>query len=210
MSNKTLHYILDPLCGWCYAAGPLAKALHDHGVSVQLHAGGLFDHQVMPEHMRTYVRQADARVSSISGQPLGDAYLNGLLNRPDTVLDSLPPIAALLAVQALDSTKALPMLHAMQKARWVDGLEIVDPSVLRQLAADLGLDAAAFDAAYERQIQGDAQDHIDATRRFMGAVGVQGFPGFVLRTEQGAQVLNHSAFYGNPQQWVEQIQAILA
>lgn len=210
MSHKTLHYIFDPLCGWCYAAGPLAKALHEHGIAVQLHAGGLFDRQVMPEHMRAYVRQADARVSSMSGQPLGEAYLQGLLNRADTVLDSLPPIAAVLAVQELNPTLGLPMLHALQKARWGDGLEIVDSAVLQQLAVQLGVDAAAFDAALQRQLQGDAQDHIDATRRFMGAVGVQGFPGFVLHSDQGVQVLNHSAFYGNAAQWAEQVQAALA
>ncbi|MBT0570689.1 DsbA family protein [Curvibacter sp. CHRR-16] len=210
MSNKTLHYLLDPLCGWCYAAGPLAKALHEQGIPVQLHAGGLFDRQTMPEHMRAYVRQADARISAMTGQPLGQAYLQGLLNRADTVLDSLPPIAALLAAQELDPARGLPMLHALQTARWVDGLEIVDSAVLQQLAVQLGLDGATFEAALQRQLQGDAQDHIDATRRFMGAVGVQGFPGFVLRSEQGAQVLNHSRFYGHANEWVQHIQTTLA
>lgn len=26
MTETTLHYIFDPLCGWCYGAAPLVKA----------------------------------------------------------------------------------------------------------------------------------------------------------------------------------------
>ena len=32
--NAKLHYIFDPLCGWCYAAGPMLNALSERfGVS---------------------------------------------------------------------------------------------------------------------------------------------------------------------------------
>lgn len=27
MSTPTLHYIHDPLCGWCYGAAPLVRGL---------------------------------------------------------------------------------------------------------------------------------------------------------------------------------------
>lgn len=26
MNNAVLHYIYDPLCGWCYGAAPLVRA----------------------------------------------------------------------------------------------------------------------------------------------------------------------------------------
>ena len=37
-----LHYIFDPLCGWCYAAAPLVKAARSvPGVTLQWHGGGM-------------------------------------------------------------------------------------------------------------------------------------------------------------------------
>lgn len=36
-----LHYVHDPLCGWCWAASPLVQAAREL-VPVQAHAGGLF------------------------------------------------------------------------------------------------------------------------------------------------------------------------
>ena len=42
MSRPTLHYIFDPLCGWCYGASPLIEAArHVNGLDIALHAGGL-------------------------------------------------------------------------------------------------------------------------------------------------------------------------
>ena len=41
--NTTLHYIYDPMCGWCYAAAPLIQAARQiDGLNIELHAGGLW------------------------------------------------------------------------------------------------------------------------------------------------------------------------
>nr|WP_315464364.1 DsbA family protein [uncultured Rhodoferax sp.] len=207
--TPTLHYILDPLCGWCYAAEPLALALQERGIALEWHAGGLFDPQIMPAGMRAYVRQADARVAQLSGQPYGEAYLNGLLNRPDTRLDSLPPVAALLAAEQLSPGHGLRMQHAIQHGRYEQGLEVVDAVVLKDLAISIGLDGEAFASALAQQLQGPAQAHIRQTRTLMQNAGVQGFPGFVLRRPQGLQVLQHSNFYGRTAEWVQDVQALL-
>ena len=31
MNDTTLHYVYDPLCGWCYGAAPLLEAAADLG-----------------------------------------------------------------------------------------------------------------------------------------------------------------------------------
>lgn len=41
MSVKTLHYIYDPLCGWCYGIAPFIQAAHKQGVTIALHGGGM-------------------------------------------------------------------------------------------------------------------------------------------------------------------------
>jgi putative protein-disulfide isomerase len=40
--NAVLHYIYDPLCGWCYGAEPLVFAASKvDGLALSMHAGGL-------------------------------------------------------------------------------------------------------------------------------------------------------------------------
>ena len=43
MNDTTLHYVYDPLCGWCYGAAPLLRAAAGiPGLRIALHAGGLW------------------------------------------------------------------------------------------------------------------------------------------------------------------------
>ena len=87
-----LHYIYDPLCGWCYGAEPLVRAAGTVlDLKLELHAGGLWPKPThLPPEMRHYIRDADARIAQISGQPFGQAYLSGLLLDPTLVLESRP------------------------------------------------------------------------------------------------------------------------
>ena len=77
--NAVLHYIYDPLCGWCYGAEPLVwAAAKVDGLALRMHAGGLWPQPTrLPNQTRRYIAQADARVGQMSGQPYGEPYLNG-------------------------------------------------------------------------------------------------------------------------------------
>jgi len=147
--NAVLHYIYDPLCGWCYGAEPLVWAASKvDGLALRLHAGGLWPQPTrLPDHTRRYIAQADARVGQMSGQPYGDGYLNGLLLDADLVLESRPVVAAVLAAQSLDAGKALSMLRGIQHAHYEQGKHVVREDVLREVAASIGLDGAAFGKA---------------------------------------------------------------
>jgi putative protein-disulfide isomerase len=76
MSSAVLHYLYDPLCGWCWGAAPLVRAARAV-LPVQLHAGGLMTgvrrQQVTPE-LRAFVQPHDERIAHLSGQPFGSAY----------------------------------------------------------------------------------------------------------------------------------------
>ena len=65
MPAGTLHYIHDPLCGWCYGIAPLIKAaaaLPD--VEMHLHGGCLWPRPtVLPAAVRRQIRLADARAA---------------------------------------------------------------------------------------------------------------------------------------------------
>lgn len=177
--NAKLHYVYDPLCGWCYGAEPLVRAAEGvAGLELELHAGGLFPRptRLAPE-MRRYVQQADRRVGEISGQPYGDAYLNGLLLDPTLVLDSPPVIAAVLAAESMDPGKTVEMLRGIQHAHWEHGRRVVERGTLVDIAAQCGLDREEFAAALDT-VPVDA--HIATTQQLMSRIGAAGFPTFVL------------------------------
>jgi len=191
--NAVLHYIYDPLCGWCYGAEPLVwAATKVAGLTLQMHAGGLWPQPTrLPEPTRRYIQQADARVGQMSGQPYGEPYLNGLLFDPELVLESRPVIAAVLAAQSLDPTKALPMLRGIQHAHYEHGKHVVREETLSDVAVEIGLDADAF-ATARKSVPVDA--HIAASQELMNNVGAQGFPTFVLQIGNDWFAVPHSRF----------------
>ena len=208
LMNAVLHYIYDPLCGWCYGAEPLVWAASKvDGLALRMHAGGLWPQPTrLPEHMRRYIQQADLRVGQMSGQPYGEPYLNGLLFDPELVLESRPVVAAVLAAQALDATKALPMLRGIQHAHYERGQHVVRPAILRAVAQEIGLDAVAFDQALQTV---PVDEHMAASRELMNNVGAQGFPTFVLQIGDEWFAVPHSRFASTPGKFAEWIDAQL-
>jgi putative protein-disulfide isomerase len=197
-----LHYIYDPLCGWCYCAEPLVNAATTvRGLELVLHGGGLWPEPTrLPEEMRRYIREADARAATISGQPYGRKYLDGLLMDPALTLDSAPTTAAVLAAESLTPGKGLAMLQAIQHAHWEHGQHVVEQSVLRQIATSIDLPVDAFGQTLAGV---DVDAHIAQTRQLMRRIGAQGFPAFVLEKDNQWLPVPSQRFLSDPAAFAE-------
>lgn len=109
--KQKIHYFLDPLCGWCYAADPLVwKVVESRGdhIEFQLHGGGLFPgprHLSMEE--RASIRRTAGRVTALSGQRFGARFIDDLLEQPDAQWDSLPATQGVLSVAESDPVAGL-------------------------------------------------------------------------------------------------------
>ncbi len=206
VSTPILHYIYDPLCGWCYGAAPLVAAARAI-VTVRPHGGGMMagaGRQTVTPQLRDYVMPHDRRIAALTGQPFGAAYFDGLLRDSAPVFDSAPPIAAMLAAEQL-AGRGLDMIESLQIAHYVEGKRIAEPAVLLATAEAIGLDPAAFAVALGEQTGDAVQRHIRETQQFMREVGAGGFPSFVLETGTSRQLLDLSAFLGRPdalQDWL--------
>ncbi len=202
MSTPTLHYIYDPLCGWCYGAAPLVRVARDT-LRVQAHGGGMMAgaarRTVTPE-WRQFVMPIDSRIAQASGQPFGPGYLEGLLRDDGAVLDSAPPITAVLAADELAGA-GLDMLARLQQAHYVEGRRIAEAAVLCDLAAEQGLGTADFARVYEK-LQGAAtQAHIEQCRALLARVGGHGFPTFALADDRTFTTVDIGAYLGRPDAW---------
>jgi len=210
-----LHYIFDPLCGWCYAAAPLlaaARALP--GLELQWHAGGMLSgaaRRTITPDWRAHVMPHDERIAALTGQPFGDAYYNGLLNQVGATLDSTPPTVAMLAAEAM-AGRGLDLLARAQTAHYVEGQQISTLAVLQSLAVELGLDEAEFVRRCQQALESEVSDHIAQSREWLQASGGQGFPTFVLEFSDAAsgqrvaQRVDIGPWLGNPAGWAAHLQ----
>jgi putative protein-disulfide isomerase len=208
--SAVLHYLYDPLCGWCYGAEPLAwAAATARDLQIELHAGALWAQPTqLPEQTRLYIQQADQRISQLSGQKFGAAYHQGLLLDPTMVLYSRPTIAAVLAAQSLDPSKTLAMLKGIQHAHYEHGKRVVEEGTLLDVAAEIGFDRAEFRDALDRA---PVDEHIAKSRELMTRLGAHGFPAFFLQIGEDWYPVPHGRFAASAAQfrdWLEsQIQA---
>ena len=200
MSEPTLHYIHDPLCGWCYAAEPLVKAAAASGIPVALHGGDLWGAPIHASAAkRRMMRSTDDRIGQMTGQPFGEAYLEGTLVDPDTIWHSRPTIAAILAAQGLAPGAGLAMMAAIQRAHYVEGSRVVERAVLVELARRIGLERAAFAAALDEV---PVDRHIRQTGALMEEHDLHGFPTFLVERDGTLSRLHHEVLYGQPAAFV--------
>ena len=196
-----LHYIYDPLCGWCYGAKPLVEAAQ-LVLPVNAHAGGMMsaaNRQGVSPQLRNYVMPHDRRIAEYTGQPFGEAYFDGLLRDHTAVFDSTPPIAAVLAAEAIDG-RGLEVLGRLQAAHYVEGRRIADESVLLELASDLGYVEEIFQPALKSV---DTEQHIKASRALLAQLGGQGFPTLALEHDGHYTLIDISPWLGKPQAFAD-------
>ena len=206
----TLHYVYDPLCGWCYGATPLLEAAAGlPTLQIALHAGGLWlgsRRQPMGQALRDHVRPHDERIQALTGQPFGERYFNELLLSDGLLLDSEPPIRAILAVTELGGD-GLSLLHRIQQSHYLDGQWVGDQAHLVRLAQEQGITPEAFALAFG---QVDLAGHLAQSQGWLRRLGGQGFPTLGLMQGGSLIPLPASSFLGEPQAFVSHLAALMA
>jgi putative protein-disulfide isomerase len=208
LNRPTLHYVFDPLCGWCYAAAPLVQAARAvPGLAIALHGGGMMtgpNRRTITPQWRDYVMPHDRRIAQLTGQPFGEAYFEGLLRDTTAVMDSEPPTTAILAAEALEG-RGIDLLERLQRAHYVEGLRIADAAVLHDLATDIGLDGSAFAAAVDAHAGAPTREHFAASRALLARMGGNGFPSFALASDGRLERIDASPWLGRPEAWQQHL-----
>lgn len=213
-ATPVLHYIYDPLCGWCYGAKPLIDAARGI-LPVVAHGGGMMtgaQRQPVSAQLRDYVMPHYLRIAQYTGQPFDEAYFEGLLRDTTAVFDSAPPTTAVLAAEQLGG-RGLEMLGRLQTAHYVNGRRIADHDVLMAVAVEMGLEADAFRTAYDAMSGEVTQAHFKASRQLLSQVGGQGFPTVVLEQSGQYQVIDLGPYLGKPEAfaaWLRQREGVSA
>jgi putative protein-disulfide isomerase len=203
---------MDPLCGWCYGAAPAVQKLRNvPGVQLEIAPTGLFagaGSRAMDADFAAYAWSNDERIESLTGQRFTPRYRSEVLGKHGQRFDSGPATLALTAVQRTAPEREFDALRAIQEARYVDGLDTTDQTVLAELLRGLQLDAAA-----QLLLQTDAalttatRDRMAGAQRDMQQLGAQGVPALVLVGDQGRRLVRGNALYGSLDSLLAQLQA---
>ncbi len=207
MTTPTLHYVYDPLCGWCYAATPMIEAVERTGIKIVLRGGGLWDPASnLTAAKRVNIWENDARIAKLTGMSFGPAYSDTLLADTATIFWSQPTVAAVIAAGTVQEGSGLKMMHAIQRAHYVSGLRVVETAVLAGVAKSIGLSESDFLQALQCA---PVSAHIETTRQWMQRLGLRGYPSFVLEHGGRLSRVEHEFFYGEPDAFVNAVNSMM-
>ena len=184
MSAPILWYFADPMCSWCWGFSPAIEAVRDayrDRLKIALVLGGLRPGttEAMTPATRDEILHHWHAVHDRTGQPFRfeDAMPE------DFVYDTEPASRAVVAVGAIDPALIVPLFKAIQHAFYAEGRDVTQPAVLTELASELGIDASAFQHAFDSDTaRARTQAHFRQARQ----AGVSGFPTLIL--QQGEQL----------------------
>ncbi|WP_311224288.1 MULTISPECIES: DsbA family protein [unclassified Acidovorax] len=189
MKSKLL-YVTDAYCCWCYGfSKTMAMVSQEFGdrLDIQVVNGGMIPRDLPLQTL--FSSFADpvalhARISSMSGQVFGEAYLDQLraLSRSSRVVNSLVPACAMQAMKSLTDASDLQIFTEFQHAYYRDGMDLTSISTYRHLALMFDVDPDAFELAFEKQKSDSA---VKGELALAKQLGVRGFPALLLQDGSG-------------------------
>lgn len=211
--NKTLIYLFDPLCGWCYGATATISKLHESpDVNVELLPTGLFADEgakLMNDEFAAYAWSNDQRIAHLTGQNFTERYRELVLKNRQQRFDSGPATVALTAVALTAPTRELETLKAIQHARFVDGQDITQFQTLVTILTSLKLDtAAAMVESRDEDLLRATQDRIQRAHTLMQDFSARGVPTFIAAIGTKHWMLNTSDVYSNPEALMDQLTVV--
>jgi len=145
--STTLHYIFDPLCGWCYgASNSLEELTKVNTIYLKLLPSGLYSGSgdfPMTAEMATKIAREDDSIAVLSGNLFTNSYKKNVLNNKKTIFDSSLPTLAMSSVALTAPHKEWLLLKAVQYARFILGDDVTNSEYLLHLIKRLGFKDAA-------------------------------------------------------------------
>lgn len=188
---RSLHYVGDPMCSWCWGLAPALQDLSDycavHGIGFSVTVGGLRAGGGAPwsESFRTFLRRQWQTIGRVTGQPFGFTLLDHDHEHYD--YDTEPACRAVVAMASLmhaggrGERSVLAFFTAIQRKFYVQGDDPKDVEFYRSLCEGSGIRFEDFRAAFRSEpVRRATLAQFEQCRRW----GVRGFP-CILIEERG-------------------------
>ncbi len=215
-----LLYIFDPLCGWCYASAPALDALARVWPSqLKLRPSGLFSEagaRDMTVEWANYAWTNDQRIGAMTGQVFSERYHHDVLLRP-TRFDSAVMNRALTCASELAPALEPRLLHSLQVARYVEGLDTANVEVVGRITAQVAT-AAGFNVLEDQcvaQLRNDdvlgqlTLARVQHTQALMSELSIRGVPQLLLFAGGVAHQVPSASLYQGGGAIVSEVQRLL-
>lgn len=213
MTNATVTYLFDPLCGWCYGATPMLDRLAASGIALDLLPTGLFSGagagaRPLDAGFAAHAWDNDQRIERLSGQRFTQAYLDKVLNVRGTLLDSSAATLAISAAGLEDPLRRLSALKAIQHARYVDGRDIVTVDGVADVLTDAGMaDAAEMLKAPTEALLAAHRELVGRGRALFQRLHANGVPSLAVIRNEAPRLIGANALFGSYDNLIAHIQA---
>ncbi len=201
--TRTVTYLFDPLCGWCYGASPAIASLSDvEDLVLEMVPTGLFSGagaRPLDEGFAAYAWANDQRIHALTGQIFSERYRTDVLGDRRQRLDSGSATLALTAVALTAPDREFAALAAIQSARYADGRDITAATTLADILAGLGLDTAAAlvtEGAEELTVADAAR--VERGRQLMAAYRANGVPTLLFDDGSHRRRLDSEILFSKP------------
>ncbi len=187
--TKTLIYVVDPMCSWCWGFSPVFEAIgqkFSERATLQIMMGGLRpgNAERFDEQRRAYILGHWHAVHTRTGQLFNFDFQMG----PSFTYDTEPASRAVMVVRYLSPQGEAAMLKKIQEAFYVKNADVISETVLADLVGDLGLDRSQFLAKFQDpHMKHSVWEEFEQARQ----LGVSGFPTLLGRHGQTVSTLTH-------------------
>lgn len=196
---KSIVYLYDPLCGWCYAAAPVIARLGEAGVALDLLPSGLFSvpGRTLGADFAAHAWRNDQRIHALTGQVFSEAYRRDVLEAVGAAFDSTLATLALTAVAMEEPAREADALKRLQEGRYVFGRDLADLSTVGAILTEAGLArAAAALRADSPALQAANRGRLEAAKALQRELGASGVPTLVLVEGSSRRLLDSRLLYG--------------
>lgn len=187
MNEKTLWYIADPMCSWCWGFAPIIKEIrlnYSKNLKIELMMGGLRSGKLaMASGQRAKILNHWKAVNERTGQPFSfeGAMPEGF------IYDTEPSCRGIVAMSLINPSLVFTLLESMQFGFYVEQKDVTNPKILAQLAGKIGVDMDLYLQVFESdQAKNKVSIHFDKVRQW----GVNSFPTIAVQNAAGYSVLN--------------------
>lgn len=190
MQSTQLIYILDPMCSWCWGFNPTLQQVLQHAqdadIPVTIRVGGLRSgaQAILDDSKRATILGHWQRVAETTGQPFD--FSNALPS--DFLYDTEPACRALVVARQLNASLLFGLLERMQSAFYQEALDITQPDILCDLAAQAGYSEVEFSAAFNGA---EARTATQNDFAWVRSLSVGGFPTLLAQHQQELTVITN-------------------
>lgn len=141
-------YVFDPMCGWCFGFGKVMSAFHaQHKDSFEFDvlSGGMVvgEREGPVGDFADYILGAYKRVEEYSGMKFGQPYLDQLKTKT-LWTSSVKPAIAIETFKTFNTKDVVAFSHEVQQAHFIDGKDLRDEEVYKQLIKPYGINETDF------------------------------------------------------------------